>query len=298
MEIQFLKYRKIYFVLSSLIVGASIFSILFFGLNWGIEFSGGTLLEVKYKTQRPSLTEIKKQLASLDLEELYLQPSDNDKLILRMKHITEKTHQEILKKLGGEEKIVELRFESIGPVIGSELKRKTKTLILLSLFLLLIYISFAFRRIKYPVKPFEYALAALIALFHDVLIPLGAISFLGKYYGVRFTIPIVAALLTVVGYSVNDTVVVFDRIRENLLKKIGITFEETVNKSLNQTLVRCINTSLSTLLVLGSIFFFGGESLKYFSLCLILGILAGTYSSLFLAPPLLVSWWKKREKIK
>ena len=133
----------------------------------------------------------------------------------------------------------------------------------------------------------QYGIVSLIILFHDIAIPVGVFSILGKFYGVQVTIPVVAALLTVVGYAITNVVVVFDRVREGLIKRIGVTFEETINKSINQTLARCLNTSLTTLLVLLAIFFFGGITLRYFSLSLIIGIAAGTYSSIFLAGPLL-----------
>jgi len=201
-----------------------------------------------------------------------------------------------LQKLKEINEVEEKRFEAIGPAIGSELKKTTKIVIIFSLLAILLYIAFAFRRISQPVKSWQYGIAALLALFHDVLIPLGVFSVLGKIYGIQITIPVVVALLTVLGYSINDTVVVFDRIRENLWKITGISFEETVNKSFNQTLVRSISASLTTLFPLTAIFFFGGETLKYFSLALIIGIFLGTYSSIFIASSLLVSWskWRKR----
>ena len=215
-----------------------------------------------------------------------------------MRDISEDTREKIIEKLKEKEEIVEEKtsFESIGPMIGREIKEKTRVAIILALIAILFYIAFAFRRVSYPVKSWQYGIAALIALFHDILIPLGVFSILGKFYGVQITIPVITALLTVLGYSINDTVVVFDRIRENLLKKRGVTFQETVNHSLSQTLTRSINTSLTTLFVLFAIFFFGGETLKYFSLALILGIASGTYSSIFLASPFIVAWKNRREK--
>jgi len=213
-----------------------------------------------------------------------------------MKDISEDTHQEVLQKLKENNEVEEKRFEAIGPAIGSELKKTTKIVIIFSLLAIVLYIAFAFRKISRPVKSWQYGIAALLALFHDVLIPLGVFSVLGKIYGIQITIPVVVALLTVLGYSINDTVVVFDRIRENLWKITGLSFEETVNKSLNQTLVRSINTSLTSLFVLAAIFFFGGETLRYFSLVLIIGVLCGVYSSIFIASPLLVSWSKWRKK--
>jgi preprotein translocase subunit SecF len=216
-----------------------------------------------------------------------------------MKEVSEETHQEIMKKLSenGQVKLDELRFESIGPVIGQELKEKTKLVTILSLLALLVYIAIAFRKVNYPAKSWQYGLVTLLCLTHDLLIPLGIFAVLGNFYGVQITIPIIVALLTILGYSINNIVVVFDRIRELLLRRVAKTYEETVNLALNQTLTRCLNTSLTTLFVLLSLFFLGGETLKYFALMLILGISFGTYSALLLAGPLMVFWLKRLKRI-
>jgi len=296
MNVSFLKYRKIYFIFSGILILASIACLFVFGLNPGIDFTGGSILEIEYKIERPSNQAMNSSLSDFDLGEIHLQPTGERGVILRMRNISEETHQEIIQKLGEKDEIEELRFESIGPVIGQELKEKTKIVVLLSILTIVLYIAFAFRKLSWPAKSWQYGIASLIALFHDVLIPLGIFSVLGKFYGVQITIPVIVALLTVLGYSINNTVVVFDRIRENLLKKAG-DYQEIVDKSLNQTLTRSISTSLTTLFVLISIFILGGETLKYFSLALILGIIIGTYSSLFLVSPLLVSWLRWRKKI-
>ena len=298
MYIQFIKYRKIFYVISIVLVGLSIVSIFIFGLRLGIDFTGGSSLELTYKTQPPSAQEIKENLETLELEELSVQKKGEKGIILKMKSIEEETHQEILERL---KKLAEIEegsqsFQSIGPVIGQEVKRKTKIVIFVTLLAILIYVALSFRRISRPIKSYIYGITSLIALCHDVLIPLGILAFLGKFQGVEITIPIITAFLTVFGYSINDSVVVFDRVRENLLKRRDPTFEITVEKSLNQTLIRSFNTSLTTLFVLFAIFFLGGATLKYFSLTLILGIFLGTYSSIFLATPLLVSLHQFRER--
>lgn len=292
--INFIKYSKIYYIFSGILILGSIFSLIFFGLKPGIDFTGGSILEVEFKDSRPENKIIKETLSDFDLGEIFLQPANEKGIILRMKNISEETHQKILEKLKEIGKLEEKRFESIGPVIGKELKEKTKTAFLLSMLAISFYIAISFRKTQRPVSSWQYAFLVLLALFHDVLIPLGAFSILGKFSGIQITIPVVVALLTVAGYSINDTIVVFDRIRENLLRKSSFNFEEIVNKALNQTLTRSLNTSLTTLFPLLALFFLGGETLKYFSLALILGIIAGTYSSIFLASPILVSWQKRR----
>ncbi len=290
----FIRYRKIYFVFSGLVITTAIVFLAIFGLRLGIEFTGGSILEVAYQNQRPENQEIRQRLEGLDLGMVQVQPTGEKGFIIRMKDITEKTHQKVLDNLEQEqESIEEMRFDLVGPTIGEELKSKTKIVTIVVLFSIVVYIALAFRRVQRPLKSWQYGIASLVALFHDTLIPLGLFAFLGKFYEVEITVPVITALLAVLGYSINNTVVVFDRIRENLFKG-GESYEETVNKSLIQTLSRQINTSLTTLFVVTAIFFFGGETLKYFSLTLIAGIVAGTYSSIFLAGPFLVSWLRKR----
>ena len=296
MPINFLKYRKFYFIFSGILVVGSLVFLFLFGLKPGIDFTGGSILEVEFQAERPSTKDLREKLNQFDLGEISIQPIGEKGIIIRMKDISEDTHQEIVQKLNETGELEERRFESIGPTIGRELKEKTKIVIVLALLAIVLYIALAFRRIQRPVSSWQYGIASLLALFHDVLIPIGTLSLLGKFYGVQITIPVIVALLTVLGYSINNTVVVFDRIRENLLKRIGATYEGTVNNSLNQTLTRSLNTSLTTLFVLIAIFLLGGETLKYFALTLILGIAAGTYSSIFLASPILVSWLKWRKK--
>ena len=284
--ILFLKYKKIYFTLSGLLILASLISLILFGLKPGIDFTGGSILEIEYQENQPSNEEIKEALAGFDLGEIKIQPSGEKRIILRTKDISEEVHQQVINKLEGSQ---ELRFEAIGPVIGREMKEKTKIVAILAIFAILLYITIAFRKISKPISSWKYGIASLVALGHDVFIPLGVFAYLGHFYDVQITIPVITALLTVLGYSINNTVVVFDRIRENLITNKSAGFKEIVDKSLNQTLTRSINTSLTTLLVLFAIFFLGGETLRYFSLALILGLVCGTFSSIFLASPLLAS---------
>ena len=225
------------------------------------------------------------QLSGLNVGLVSAQRVEERGVLLRMKDLSEEKHQEVLSALG--EGAQEMHFESIGPVIGKELQGRAATLLVLALASIVFYVMFAFRKVKQPVHSWQWSLATLAALLHDVLIPLGVLAFLGKFYGVQITIPVVVALLTVVGYSVNDTVVVFDRVRENLLKKVGVDFADTLRLSLEQTFTRSMNTSLTTLLVVLAILFFGGGTLRDFALTLAIGIAAGNWSSLFVAPPLL-----------
>lgn len=299
MAFNFIKFRRVYLVFSAILMIASLFLLFKFGLKPGIDFVGGSILEVKYEQERPSNQEIRDVLKGMDLGDFSVQPTGDKGVILKMKDLKEEVHQEVVLKLKADHQIEEISFESIGPTIGEELKSKTTIFVTLSLFAIAIYIIIAFSNVTFPVKSWQYGLASLLILAHDVLIPLGVFSVLGKLYDVQVTIPVVTALLTVVGYAINNVVVVYDRLRENLLR-IHVKkekFEEIANSAITQTLARQINTSMTVLFALVFILFWGGETLKYFALALILGILAGLYSSIFLAVPMLVSWLKVRKKI-
>jgi len=287
-----LRYRKYYYALSAILVIASITSLAVFGLNLGTDFTGGSIMEVRFSGERPSHEVVLGALEDLGIGEVVVQDSGNNSIILRFKHVNETLHQVILDKVGAFGEFEELRFEAIGPSIGSETKQKAFWATGLVLIMILVYVAWAFRKISYPVKSWVYAIAALIALFHDVSIVIGIFSLLGHFINVEVGIPFVAAILTILGYSVNDTIVVFDRIRENVLKKSrSFSFEDLINISIRQTYVRSLNTSLTTFFVLFAIFLLGGATLKYFVLILIIGIAVGTYSSIFLASPLLFSWY-------
>lgn len=295
MNFQFIKYSKVYYIFSIILIVASIACFLSFGLKFSIEFTGGSIIEAEFKGNRPSNEEISKVLSGFDLGDIVIQPTDEKGVILRFKGIDEQTHQNIISKLNELGGIEEKRFDYIGPSIGKELKSKTQLAILLTLLAITFYIAFAFRKVSRPVSSWKYGAASLIALVHDIIIPIGVFSVLGKFYNIEITIPIIAALLTILGFSVHDTIVIFDRIRENIMKRGTNSFKDTVDWSLNQTIGRSISTVVSVLIVLFSLFIFGGPTLKYFSLALIIGITAGAYSSIFLAGPLLVSWLKKEK---
>lgn len=288
--------RKIWFTFSSLTIIASIFFLIVFGLKLGLDFTGGTLLEVKFEAQLPSPQEVNFVLAPLEVGEALIQTTEENGIILRAQTIDEAKHQEILRVLKDNfGNILELRFESIGPVLGEELKKKSLGALLLVFLAITLYVAWSFRRVAKPVSSWVYGVVTLITAFHDVIIPLGLFALLGRVLNVEIGSSYVAAILTIMGYSINDTIVVLDRVRENLTRQSG-DFEGVVEQSVKQTLVRSVNTSVTTSLALIAIFFFGGESLKWFSLALIVGIATGTYSSIFIASPLLVVWdkWKRK----
>jgi preprotein translocase subunit SecF len=288
--------RRIFLSLSSLAVVAAILALMFWGLNFGIDFTGGSALEVQFTNYRPTMTEIQDSLKDVNLHNLVIQPTDNS-FILKFKENTEEIHQAAVKKLAAlaasqkDASFKELQFDSVGPTIGQELKSKSFNATVICFIMIIIYISFAFRKVSKPIASWKYGVAAIIALIHDILFILGVFSVLGHFYGVEINTPFIAAVLTVLGYSVSDTIIVFDRIRENLPKSQE-DFENTVNRSVNQTLTRSINTSFSAILALLAILFFGGSTIKDFALALAIGIFIGTYSSIFIASPALVIWDK------
>ncbi|MGB3988246.1 MAG: protein translocase subunit SecF [Minisyncoccales bacterium] len=288
--INFLKYRKLCYAISGLLIIASIFAIVTIGVNPGIEFTGGSIMEIEYQNnEKPQIEDLRATLLNLDIGEVAIQPIDDNGFVIRMSDLGQKEYEEVKSALVG---ATENRFESIGPTIGKELGQKALLSIVLSSLAIALYITITFSGTGGAnVKSWQYGvIAAGLGFLHDVLIVLGIFVVLGKYCNVQMTIPIAVALLTVLGYSINDTVVIFDRIREIGPKNPKLRFDEVVNKSINETLGRSINTSLTTLIALFSIFFFGGETLRWFIFAMISGIILGTYSSVFLAGTLLTSW--------
>ena len=285
---------KMWYAISGALVTASVVVLAIWRLNFGIDFTGGSLLTVEFAQDRPEPKAILETLQPFDLGEIILQNSAERSVNMRFKEVGEERHRDIVQAFterfdGAEER----RFESIGGTIGKELKTRSLWMLGTVLMCILFYIAWSFRHVSRKVSGWQYGVTAIVALFHDVLITLGVFSVLGHYLHLEVGAPFIAAVLTVLAYSVNDTIVVFDRIRENLIKLRNVPFEEAVNTSVNQTMYRSVNTSLTILLSLAAIFFFGGESIKYFVLTLIVGISVGTYSSIFLASPVLVSWGKR-----
>jgi len=291
--------RKIIYLFSIILVAISFFAIFAWNLKLGIDFTGGSLLEVEYINGRPEISKIQQSVNGLGFGNVVLQPSGDKDLIVRLKDLSAEEHKILLDALRIEDKMpTEKRFDSIGPVIGKELRQKSMIAVAIVALMIILYIAWAFRKVSRPISSWKYGVAAVVALIHDVTIPTGVFAFLGHFKGVEIDILFITALLTTLGFSVHDTIVVFDRIRENLKKDVGKSFPEVVEHSIRQTLARSIFTSMTVIVVLIALLFFGGSSTKYFSLTLLLGITFGTYSSICLASPLLVTWQKWNEKRK
>lgn len=279
-------HRKIYLTVSALLVIASLAAIAVFGLKQGIDFVGGSLWQMRFSA------DVQPQQIRALLPEAAVVADSTGGFLIRLPEISEEQHQNytaLLKdKLGDFE---ELSFESIGPTVGRELRTNALWAFALVLLAISLYIAFVFRKVSYPVKSWKYGVITLITLFHDAIIPVGLTAVLGKYYGVEMGVNLVVAILVVIGFSVHDTIVVLDRTRENLKQAKGeVVFTELVNQSVNQTLARSINTSLTLVLILLALYFWGPASLSYFVLIILVGTVIGTYSSICVASSLAASW--------
>lgn len=297
-----IKYRKIFYTISALTIGLSLVSVIYFGLNLGIDFKGGTIVELEYTGPRPEVEAVREAVSKANLGTVSVQPTGEQGYIFRLKEITEAEKNALYRAatVGSTTAAVEKRSSVVGPALGTELARKGFIAITLVSLLIILFIAFAFRKVSKPVASWKYGLIAIATLIHDLVIPTGVFAWLGATHGTEIDALFLTALLTILGLSVNDTIVVFDRIRENLSKKISPHFEETVGVSLTQTFTRSINTSLTVILVLLALYFFGGSTTKDFALVLSIGMIVGTYSSIFIASPLLVTWnkWSEKKALK
>lgn len=296
-----IKHKKFFFSIAFFLMLSAVVSFAIFRpWNYGIEFTGGSLLEISYPDGRPDAGTMRANIEILNWTGTQVQATGEDGYIIRTKDLSETDRQALMSVVSndGATSINVLRFNSIGPTIGSELRTKAGWAILLVILAIVLYIAFAFRGVSFPISSWVYGLVAIVALVHDVLIPAGIYVALGHFYiDVQIDVLFVTAILTILGFSVHDTIVVFDRTRENLKLRTWKEFNETVGHSIEQTFVRSINTSLTVLFVILALYFVGGETTKNFALTLAIGVIAGTYSSIFIASPLLVAveeWQRKK----
>lgn len=288
--------RKLIVSLLAVLVVVACGVIGYFGLHQGIDFTGGAEMELAYTSgTRPANSVVEQKLAPLNLGNIHIQPVGDDSVIIRVRALSEGEHIEALTALGAapqNEAVREEGYSSIGPSIGAELKRKAGFGIALVLLLIILYIAIAFRKVGRIVPGWLYGVITIVTLVHDILIPTAVFAVLGAYFGVEIDALFVTALLAIMGYSISDTIVVFDRIRENLAhaspKDQEQNFADIVGKSLNETIVRSINTSLTVIIATVTLVIVGSEATRYFALTLAIGAFAGSYSSILLASPLLV----------
>ncbi|GAB4116739.1 MAG: protein translocase subunit SecF [Candidatus Caldatribacteriota bacterium] len=274
----FVKNRKLFFIIAALLILIGAISIIFQGFNLGIDFAGGTLLQIKF-TESVSTEAVRNVLADFNLGGSTIQHLGGNEFVIRMEKVDQESIREILASFRSKLADLEvLREETVGPIIGESLKKMAIYALLIAFLGIILYITVRFE--------FKYSIVSILALFHDCLIVLGLFSLLQK----EITVSIIAAVLTIVGYSLNNSIVVLDRLRENIKLKTRESFENLINLSVNQSLSRTINTSLTTILPILALYFLGGNILSDFALALLVGMVAGTYSSIFLASPLLIEW--------
>ncbi|TFB09063.1 protein translocase subunit SecF [Candidatus Atribacteria bacterium MT.SAG.1] len=279
-KFDFVNNRRMAYIVSTVIILVGLISIIFQGFNYGIDFAGGTLIQINF-SEPVSTAEVRRVLDDFNLGQSTIQNLSGNEFLIRTERIDREKRKEILsdfKESLGESEL--LRVETVGPVIGEDMKKSALYALLFAFAGIILYITIRFE--------FKFSIASILALFHDIIIVMGIFSLLGK----EITLPILAAVLTIVGYSLNNTIVILDRLRENIKFKTKESFENLINLSINQSLSRTINTALTTILPVLALYFFGGNILSDFALALFLGMIAGTYSSIFIASPLLLEWNK------
>lgn len=293
--------KKIYFLISLVVLIPGLISLFFYGLKLSIDFTGGSRITLVYEKGIPeeATGKIENVFRNEKLPISSLQIS-KEKVFIKSAPIEKEKHEKIISTLKAQTgDFKEENFETVGPTIGQETTVNAVKAVLFASVLIVLYIAWSFRKVPKPASSFRFGICAIAALLHDVLVVVGVFSLLGHFYGVEVDSLFITALLTVIGFSVHDTIVVFDRIRENLRRMPNASFAHVVNESIVQTFTRSLNTSLTTMLVLFTMLLFGGESVRWFLAALLLGIASGTYSSIFNAAPLLVVWeeWSRRRKI-
>lgn len=294
-----IKNRNIFISISLAMIAVSLVFIFSFGLKLGIDFKGGSLIEVEYNTARPENVTIREELTKADFPNVLLQPTGESGLILKTRELTNDEKNTLVGVLSSDgNDLTEKSFTSIGPSIGKELRKKSILSIILVALGIIFFIAYAFRKVSQPVSSWRYGFIAIVALLHDIIIPTGVFAILGHFYGAEVDTLFVVALLTILGLSVSDTIVVFDRIRENIHLEAGKPFKEIVGHSLSKIFVRSINTSLTVILALLALVFWGPASTKYFAITLTIGMFFGTYSSVFFASPLLVKLEEMQKRKK
>jgi preprotein translocase subunit SecF len=289
--------RKWFFLFSALIMVPGIVFLLVGGLRLGIDFTGGTIWEIKFvqPTKAIESQEARDVFVALGYDEVAVQTAAGDVLLVRLRELKDASPEknaltQALEAQYGPIDQKASQLQSVGPTVGASISQRAIIAVALASAGILLYLAYAFRSAPHP---FRYGVCAILAMLHDVIIVLGIFAILGYFFDIEIDALFVTALLTVIGFSVHDTIVVFDRIRENVGRRAGVDFTDIVNYSLVQTMVRSINTSLTVVFTLLALYLFGGETIKNFILALLLGIVSGTYSSIFNASLLLVVWERR-----
>lgn len=293
--LKIIRIRKVWYIVSIFLIALSIVSLLTFGLRTGIDYSGGTILV--YETIDKKASEvIEAKIKDMSITSYQIRPQGNNQILVKTVNLETAEHNKLTQDIKSMvPDIAEIKYDSIGPTVGQDLRNKSLLAIILASFAIIVFIAFAFRKVPKPLKSWKFGFLAVVALLHDLLITTGLVALLGHFFvWLEIDALFITALLTIMGFSVHDTIVIYDRLRENFIKNTHKTIEQVAEESVNQTFARSINTSLTTIIVLTALLIMGGASIRHFVLVLIIGILIGTYSSIFVASPLLVAWHKKK----
>lgn len=298
---QFLsKHQSYLFIVPVFFIVASIIALMVWGLKPGIDLAGGSALQVRFEN-RPPVSVVESALRVLSYGEIRVQSSNENEYLLRQRELSIEEKSALMSRLETLGSVAEVQFTSVGPSIGSEIVRKAWWAFAMVSLSIILFIAFVLRHVSKPVASWKYGVVAIVTLAHDILIPTGLFAYLGYARGAEVGVFFIVAILATLGISINDTIVVFDRIRENLRineeKKQKQTFGDVVWASVMQTLARSFNTSLTVIIMLAALFVYGPDATQDFSLTLIVGMIAGTYSSIFLASPLLVVWERYQKKV-
>lgn len=286
------QHRALFFWATGFILAAAIGSIFVFGLPPGIDFTGGSLMHVRYEREVPAFSAVEKQVAIVPLGQVSVRSAGDHMISIRTRTMTPAEHDAVLAAISSNASTTELSYTSVGPALGSEFTTKALWAIGAVILAIALYIAFAFRKVSRPVSSWYYGLTVIAILIHDLIVPAGFFAILAHYTSAQVDALFITALLALLGYSVNDTIIIFDRVREHLAnnEKTGFkeSFEATVGKSIDETITRSINMSLTVVLALGALVLFGAPATKDFALVMLVGVIAGTYSSILLAAPLLI----------
>ena len=294
-------HRKLFFWITGVMLAAAIGAIAVWGLPRGIDFTGGSLMQVKYKNERPALATIEKQIADISLGAVSIRVSGADAISIRTRTLLPAEHDAVLAALARSASTTELAYTSVGPALGSQFANKALWAIFAVVLAIVLYIAFAFRKVSRPVPSWGYGLTVVVMLVIDLIVPTGFFAALAHFTGVEVDSLFIVALLALLGYVVNDIIVIFDRIREHLAKneKTGLKeeFEVTIGKSIDETMTRSINTATTVALALLALIFLGAPATRDFALVMLVGVVAGTFSSICRSAPLLIpiaNWFNKK----
>lgn len=287
--------RKIWYLVSALMLAAGIFGLVVFKLKLGIDYTGGTII-VYQGNQSNLLSVVEESVKSQNVENLQIKKTGDNEVTVKMPPIDNQTHAKITESIKSKASdTTEIKYDVIGPTIGKDLTNKSILAVIFASIGIILYIAYSFRKVPKPLSSWKFGVLAVVALIHDLIITAGIVAIIGHFYSwMEVDSLFITALLTIMGFSVHDTIVVYDRLRENYIKNPHQDIEITTEESVNQTLARSINTSLTTIIVLLALALFGGAPIRHFVITLMIGITVGTYSSIFVASPLVVSWHKKK----